>query len=348
MFQRKITRTVRQVMPAVVSIVISKHLEDIEKEVPHELSHFYRGKGKKKKINIPESLIDTDGMVRIGGGSGFLVSSNGLIITNKHVISDSKAEHTVIIEGGKKYRAHILSRDPINDVAILKIEDTNLPHVKLGNACRLELGQFVVAVGNALGLFKNTVSLGIVSGLSRSVIAQAENGIQQEMRGLIQTDAAINLGNSGGPLVTLDGRVVGINTATIAGADGIGFAIPINAAARDLDDMQKFGRIRRSLLGVRYITIDEHLSQKLRLDSEYGALVIHEGPEKEAVIKDSPADQAGIKEWDILTEFNGDKISKEKSIQDYLGDYAAGEKVIITVFRAGKILKLKLILGERS
>ncbi|MBS3903351.1 MAG: trypsin-like peptidase domain-containing protein [Anaplasmataceae bacterium] len=347
MLQRRITRAIRHIMPAVVSVVISKHLEDIEKEVPHELSHLYRGSGKNKKMAIPESLIDDRGMVRIGGGSGFLVSSKGLILTNKHVVSDAKAEHTIIIEGLGKYEAQVLSRDPVNDVAILQVKESNLPYVALGNACELQLGELVVAIGNALGLFKNTVSLGIVSGLSRSVIAQAEDGATQEMRGLIQTDAAINLGNSGGPLVTLDGRVVGINTATVAGADGIGFAIPINAAKRDLDDLKKFGEIRRPLLGVRYMTVDARLSGKLRLPAKEGALIIHEGPEKEAVLPKSPADEAGLKEWDIILTFNGEKITKDKPLGDYLNQHEAGDKVKLTVQRGDKTLTVKLTLDER-
>lgn len=348
MFPRKITHTVRYAMPAVVAIVITKNLADIEKEVPHELSHFYSGKGKGKKLAIPKSLIDEAGRVRIGGGSGFVVSADGLVLTNKHVVSDAGAEHTVILDNGKKYPAIVLCRDPINDVAILKIEARRLAHVKLGDAHRLELGEFVIAIGNALGLFKNTVSLGIISGLSRSVLAQADGGLPQEMRGLIQTDAAINLGNSGGPLMTLDGRVVGINTATIAGADGIGFAIPINAARRDLDDLHRYGRIRRPLLGVRYLTIDDTLNDKMHLGVSAGALVIHEGPERNAVIPGSPAEKSGLKEWDIILTYNGKNITTDQSLQDYLGESEAGDKVVFTVRRAGKILKLTATLTERT
>ena len=253
-------------MPSVVSIAIAKHLEDLEKEIPPELYPFLPQGPDGPKLQIPESMIDGKGMVQIGGGSGFIVDSSGLILTNKHVIMDSKAEYTVILNDGRKFPAEVLTRDPINDVAIIKIPVTGLPAVKLGDATELELGTEVVAIGNALGIFKNTVSLGIVSGLSRSISAQAEpNAPPQEMRGLIQTDAAINPGNSGGPLVDLEGYAIGINAAIVFGAQNIGFAIPINAAHRDLNDIRKYGRIKRPLLGLRYIMIDENLHDKMKL-----------------------------------------------------------------------------------
>jgi S1-C subfamily serine protease len=338
---------IKKVMPAVVAIVITKHLSELQKEMPHELAHLFKG-NKSKKLDIPPSLIDTHGMVKIGGGSGFIVNENGFIVTNKHVVSDTTAKRTVILNDNRTFEAEIACVDPVNDIAIMKIIGGSLPVVELGNAHTLELGEPVLAIGNALGLFKNTVSQGIVSGLSRSIVAEGdEDTPPQEMRGLIQTDAAINLGNSGGPLVTLTGKAVGINTATVSGANGIGFAIPINPLTRDLDDLRNYGRIRRPLLGVRYIIIDKNYQEKMNLPTSFGAYVIQEGKE-EGVVPGSPADHAGIKEKDVILEFNGQPVTRDRTIQDYLADCTAGDIVTLTVQRKSQRLSIKAKLTERK
>lgn len=341
------TTIVRRVMPAVVAIVITKSLSELEKEVPHEMAHLFKGK-KNRKLDIPPSLIDNHGMVKIGGGSGFLVNRNGLIVTNKHVVSDTQAERTVILNDNRKFPAEIVCVDPINDIAILKISGTDLPVIELGDAHSLELGEPVLAIGNALGLFKNTVSQGIVSGLSRSIVAEGDESTPpQEMRGLIQTDAAINLGNSGGPLVTLEGKAVGINTATVSGADGIGFAIPVNPLKKDLEDLHNYGKIVRPLLGVRYITIDDQYRERMNLPVSYGAYIIQEGKE-DGVVPGSPAERAGLEDRDIILEFNGQPVTKEKTIQDFLADSSAGETVVLSVQRRDRKLKMKVKLTERK
>ena len=336
MDDRRVIKIIKRVMPAVVSIAIAKHLEDLEKELPKEYS-------------MRDSIADEHGMVQIGGGSGFIVNPNGLVMTNKHVISDAKAEYTVILNDGRTFPAKVLSRDPINDVAILKIEQAKLPFLKLGDATRLELGQSLIAIGNALGIFRNTVSLGIVSGLSRSITAQADpNAPPQEMRGLIQTDAAINPGNSGGPLVDSDGLVIGVNAAIISGAHSIGFAIPVNAARRDLDDILRFGRIRRPLLGLRYIMVDAGLKAKMKLPVDYGALVMRESENDHGVVPDSPADKAGIKEKDIVLTINGKRLDHEHPIQDYLEDMNVGDVAELVYLRDGQQGAVKAVLTERK
>lgn len=342
-----LTKTIKKVMPAVVSITISKSLEAIEKEIPPDLLPFLPF---GPHIQIPEEDIDARGRVKIGGGSGFIVDKSGIILTNRHVIVDSAAEYTVIADDNKKYKAEILARDPIDDVAILKINAPvgGLPTVDLGNSSKIDLGESVLAIGNALGLFKNTVSAGIVSGLSRSIKAAVDPLHMQELRGLIQTDAAINPGNSGGPLVNLEGEAIGINTAIVFGAQNLGFAIPINAAKRDLNDLKKFGRIRRPLLGLRYITIDENLKEKLKLAVDYGALVINQGVHAPAIVKDSPAQQAGIHEKDIILECNGEKITTEKTIQDFLEEMKVNDALSLKVLRKDKQLNIKVILAERK
>jgi S1-C subfamily serine protease len=301
-------------------------------------------------LEIPPDKIDAHGMVQVGGGSGFLVSEDGVILTNKHVIAEPHARYTVITNDNTSYEAEILARDPVNDVAILKIKPKqNLPVVKLGSSENLELGQTVLAIGNALGIFKNTVSQGIISGLSRTISAQAEpTAPVQEMRGLIQTDAAINPGNSGGPLVDIFGRAIGINAAVVYGAQNIGFAIPIKAAERDLADLKKYGRVRRPLLGLRYLTLNPDLKEKLRLPIDYGAYVVKEHPLDEAVIPKTPAAYAGIKEKDIVLEWNGQKITPEKTIQDYLDDCNPGESINLKILRGKKELKIKVVLAERK
>lgn len=349
MEDKQIISTIKKVMPAVVSIVISKHLADIQKEIPPELYPFLPGGPNGPHLNIPPDLIDRNNMVKIGGGSGFIVESNGIILTNKHVIMDSKAEYTVLTDDGRNFPAKVLSRDPINDVAIIKIEAENLPTVRLGNAADLDLGQSVIAIGNALGLFKNTVSLGIVSGLSRSISAQADpNSPPQEMRGLIQTDAAINPGNSGGPLVDGKGLAIGINAAIVFGAQNIGFAIPINAAHRDLNDLKKYGRIRRPLLGVRYLTIDDNLQARMNLPVDYGALITGEAPDGHGVLPRGPAAKAGLREKDIILECDHKKVDRDHPIQDFLENMDVGQKIDLLILRGERKFNVLLTLVERK
>ncbi|MEE8131528.1 MAG: trypsin-like peptidase domain-containing protein [Candidatus Paceibacterota bacterium] len=343
-----IVQTIKKVMPSVVSILISKHFQEIEKKVPIE---GFRLPFKLPKLKIPKEQIDGQGMVNVGGGSGFFVDKKGIIITNKHIIIDPKAEYTIITNDNKKFKAKILARDPINDVAILKIADSqrNFPTVKLGDSSKLELGESVIAIGNALGLFKNTVSVGIISGLSRSIAAQLDSKSPiQEMRGLIQTDAAINPGNSGGPLVNIKCEVIGINAATVFGAENIGFALPINEVKRDLDELKKYGRIRRPFLGIRYIIINANIKDKLKLSVDYGALLISENPHDQAVISKSPASQAGIKEGDIILECNSKKIDQNKTIQDFLETLEVGDILKLKILRGKKEFEVKVKLAERK
>jgi len=254
--------------------------------------------------------------VTVGGGSGFVVRSDGLILTNKHVVYDQEAEHVVVTSDGKEYPAKVLSRDPLNDIAFVKIEAANLPAIPLGNSSKVELGQTVIAVGNALGMFSNTISKGIVSGLLRSISASLGAGEQTEnLRGVIQTDVAINQGNSGGPLVDLDGKAVGINTAVIFGAQNIGFAIPINWAKKDLADIKEHGRIVKPYLGVQFISLSNSIQKKYALPVNYGALVVRDQiPHSVAVAPGSPAYNAGVKENDIILNFNGQKVTEDKDI----------------------------------
>jgi serine protease Do len=333
----RVIKVIKKVMPSVVSIAIAEKFVDLQKQFP-----------KGFNPTIPDGTVDDRGMVQTGGGSGFIVAANGLILTNKHVVSEKKAEYTVILSDGRTFPAKILSRDPINDVAILKIAADGLPCVRLGDATKLELGQSLIAIGNALGIFRNTVSVGIVSGLSRSITAQQGAGAPpQEMRGLIQTDAAINPGNSGGPIVDRDGYVVGVNAAIVSGAQSIGFAIPVNAARRDIDDIKKYGRIRRPLLGLRYVMIDEGLKKKMDLQTDYGALVMAESEHDAGVVPESPAERAGLKEKDVVLEINGKKLDHDHPIQDFLENMDVGDEIALLILRDGNQFPTKLTLTER-
>ncbi len=343
----QLTPIIKKAMPAVVSIVISKKLEDIEKELPREMMPVLPF--GTPELKIPEDKIDARGMVQIGGGSGFIVDAHGIILTNKHVISERDAEYTAVTDDGAHYQATVVAIDPVDDVAILKIAAEKLPVLKLGNSSKIELGESVLTIGNSLGLFQNTVSSGIISGLSRSITARSgPKSSGQELRGLIQTDAAINPGNSGGPLLNLKGEVIGINTAIVSGAQNIGFAIPVNAARRDLEDLKKFGRVRRPLLGLRYITIDDNLKQKMHLPVDYGALVTGTAPHHEAIIPDSPAARSGFRERDIILECNSEKLTFKKTIQDFLEEANVGDTLTMKVMRGAEHLEIKVELAERK
>ena len=229
MDDKRVIKVIKKVMPSVVSIAIAEKFEDLQKQFP-----------KGFNPTIPDGTVDERGMVQTGGGSGFIVAPNGLILTNKHVVSEKQSGiHRDLVRRPRLPRHYIKPR-PHQRRRHFEDRRDGLPCVRLGDATQLELGQSLIAIGNALGIFRNTVSVGIVSGLSRSITAQAEpNAPPQEMRGLIQTDAAINPGNSGGPIVDRDGCVVGVNAAIVSGAQSIGFAIPVNAARRDIDDIKK-------------------------------------------------------------------------------------------------------------
>ncbi len=334
---------VKRVAPAVVSIVISKLLPQIrQSQVPFPFG--------PSGFEFPEIQQGPLEKVKVGGGSGFVVHPNGLILTNKHVVFDADAEYTVITTDEKEYSARVVSRDPINDIAVVKVEGNGLPTVQLGNSGGIELGQTVIAIGNALGLFSNTVSKGIVSGLGRKISASmGPGGMSENLRDVIQTDVAINQGNSGGPLVNLDGEVIGINTAIIYGAQNIGFALPINWAKHDLEDIIKHGRIIRPFIGLRYAILNDKLQKTYGLPVDYGALVIKDHvPGTEAVVAGSPAAKAGIKENDIILEINGEKITEKNEVADVIQNMKVGEELELTVLRKDKSMKLKTILEERK
>ncbi|MBU4284975.1 trypsin-like peptidase domain-containing protein [Patescibacteria group bacterium] len=234
---KTIPEVVKEVSPAVVSVIISKY-------VPILVQEYYNPFGENSPFNIMIPRIVEKGkeLKEVGGGSGFIVSSDGMIVTNKHVVLDEKAQYTVLVNDGNKYSAKVLARDPNQDIAIIKIEANGLSTVNLGDSDSIEIGQSVIAIGNALGEFRNTVSVGIISGLMRTITAGG-GGFEEKLEEVIQTDAAINLGNSGGPLLNLFGEVIGMNTAMATDAENIAFAIPVNKIKKDISDVEATGKI---------------------------------------------------------------------------------------------------------
>lgn len=335
-----IVEIAKKVCPAVITIVISKDLPKVE--------GFYFFPFGGQEFVIPKFEKEKR-KTRIGGGSGFIVSPDGYIITSNHVVADPNADYTVIFEPEKKYPVKVISRDPISDIAILKINGKNLPYLELGDSDKIELGEEVVAVGNALGEFHDTLSSGIVSGMSRAITAYTGliDGRGAQLRGLIQTDAAINPGNSGGPLVNMEGKVIGINTAMVMGAQNIGFAIPINYAKRDLEEVKKYGRIRRPFLGVRYIVLNQEIARLHKLPKNFGALIVRESLGEEAVVKDSAAAKAGLKEYDIILEVNNEKITEKNPLANILQKFKIGDEIKLKILREGKEMIIKVRLEEK-
>ena len=337
--ENTVVSAVKKANPAVVSIIITK---DVPKyEVSYEQTNPFGD-----FFGFPDTFFQTptyrqNGTEKkqIGGGSGFLISADGLIVTNRHVVSDTSAEYTVFLNNGKKYTAKILARDPVLDVAIAKITPSGLetlPYLELGDSDTLEVGQSVVAIGNALGEFKNTVSAGVVSGLSRSLIAGDNAGNSEQLDKVIQTDAAINPGNSGGPLLDLSGKVVGINVAVVQGSENIGFALPINSVKNVISSVRKTGKIIRPYVGIRYIPITPELKSKNNLSVDYGILVQRGSSANQlAVVPGSPADKAGIVENDIILEVNGQKINNETNFATLIRGKNIGETLVLKILSKG-------------
>ncbi len=344
-------KVVEEASPAVVSIIASKDVPVIEQFFTDPFGddpvfkQFFGDQGSG--FRIPQFRQKGTEKQEVSSGTGFIVSSDGLIITNKHVVSDLEASYTVFMNDGRHLGVKILARDPFQDLAVLKIEGGNFPSVRLGDSSRVKIGQTAIAIGNALGEFRNTVSVGVISGLHRSVVASGAPAGPETLQELIQTDAAINPGNSGGPLLNLSGEVIGINTAMAQGAENIGFAIPINKAKRDIESVQKQGKIVYPLLGVRYVPITKELAEKDKLGRDYGALLISSANDP-AIVSGGPADKAGLKEKDILLELNGERIDAEHTLASLIQKYQPGDEVTFKVFRDGKEFEAKVKFDERK
>jgi len=337
----------------VVSIVVSKNVSLLRdprtrlfQMFPFFGSWYENDKSNdNQQSDIPESIKKQ----KIGSGSGFFVSSDGLIVTNKHVVSDEEALYTVIV-GETEYPAKVLARDPNNDIAILKIEGSNFPTLTLGDSDTIKVGQTVIAIGNALGEFSGSVTSGIISGLQRNVSAGSDLGRGEErLTDIIQIDAAINPGNSGGPLFDMNGNVIGINVAMAVGAENVGFALPINSVKRIVEQVSTTGKYTIPYLGVRYVILNDTLKKKNNLPYNYGALILRGQTMMDfAVLPGSPADKANIGENDIILEIDGVKIDEKNTLSSLVSTKNVGDKISLKVWHKGKEEEKSIILEERK
>lgn len=320
---------------SVVSIVITK-------DVPVYEEYF------NENPFFPERIQNGTQEQKVGAGTGFIVSSSGLIITNKHVVSDEDASYTVFFNNGDKYEASVLARDTLLDIAFIKIDASNLQPLSLGSSADLKVGQRVIAIGNSLGEFSNTVSSGIISGLKRDIIASDSTGVNEELlNNVLQTDASINPGNSGGPLLDIKGNVIGVNVAVATDAENIGFAIPIDTVKDLLERLNSEGTIERPVLGVRYIPIDESIQKANSLDVSYGALIAKgQSSTQIAVIPGSPADKAGLLENDIILEVDGVKVDSENTLQMLIQERRFGDRVTLKILTKGKEKTIEVVLEK--
>lgn len=279
-------------------------------------------------------------------GTGVIISSDGYIITNKHVIGENTSSVAVITKDGTEYdNVKVVGRDPLNDIAFLKINKVSgLPAAEFGDSSSVAVGSRVIAIGNVLGEYQNTVTSGIISGTGRTITAQIDSTSTETLTNLLQTDAAINSGNSGGPLVTLDGKVIGINTAIIEDAQGIGFSIPTNEAKGVMTSVLKNGKVERAYIGVRYLTLTSAVAKENNLSVSDGAYLKGDssGP---AVISGSPADKAGLKDGDVITAVNGTKLSSSVQLSSMTSMMMPGDKAVLTVLRGSETLTITVILG---
>lgn len=284
-----------------------------------------------------------------GAGTGIIVSADGYILTNRHVVQDARTLEVLNSEGERYSDVTLVGSDPLNDIAILKIKNAkDLPVAELGDSGTVRVGRRVIAIGNSLGQYQNTVTSGIISGLGRPVTAATDElGMNVEsLTDLLQTDAAINPGNSGGPLINMAGQVIGINTAIVSDAQSVGFAIPINAARGIIRGVLANGTIQKAYLGVQFVAITPDIRAELNLSERNGALVKSGTSGQSAVISGGPADKAGIREGDIITKVDDRVIGEQGGLGSLIAEFLPGEKVTLTIIRDGKTQEVSVTLGS--
>jgi len=338
--EQKVIDVVKENTSSVVSVVIMKEVAVYEQG-------YYDPFGNGIFI-VPQQKQTGTEKQQVGAGTGFIVSEDGLVLTNKHVVSDDTAEYIVIMSDGKEYPAKILAKDPVQDLAIMKIDSsTKFKPLTLGSAEDIQIGQSVIAIGNALGEFQNTVSVGVISGLGRTVVASGGTIGTETLEDIIQTDAAINKGNSGGPLLNLKGEVIGINTAVSTSGQNISFAISIDKAKKDIEQVKGSGKISYPYMGVRYVVISKQYAESKKLSVDYGAIITKgDSVDDPAIAAGSPAEKAGLKEGDIILEMGGEKITEDNTIAKIITSYNSYDSVDLKILRDGKEMIITVVLGE--
>ncbi len=272
-------------------------------------------------------------------GTGFVWSKDGYIVTNQHVVENQDGQYSVVFADGTSFPAKVVGRDKYSDVALLKIDTNNLTPVALGDSDGLETGQSVFAIGNSVGKYQNTVTRGVVSGLSRAISVNAQGTSAPRLQNLIQTDASINLGNSGGPLINMSGEVVGMSTAIDVTAQGIGFAVPVNVIKTSVEQLKTLGKVSHPYLGVSFLSLNKSIK-------EWNELKVDEGAFVSEVIVAGPAFTAGIKPGDIITAIDHKKITQYNELDSMLLKYQAGNQILVSLLRDNQVLDLPVILGE--
>lgn len=353
-FEERVISTVRKASPAVVSIIVTKDVPTFA----HRDPDLFEGNGLFGRFfggglfdfGMPQSSENGTERRDVGAGTGFFVSADGYIVTNRHVVADEDADYTIVMQDDTRLEVTVLARDSINDIAVLKIETGDpLPYIEFGESADIEIGQTVIAIGYALGRFGNSVSRGIVSGLSRSITASDGTGRSEDLYDVIQTDTAINPGNSGGPLLNLDGKAIGMNVAIVQGSENIGFALPSADVRIVVESVRATGRIVRPYLGVRYVMVNDELVKANQLQTEHGALVVRGEKNTDlAVMPGSPADIAGILENDIIFELNGRKLDASYPLAFAIRKFDVDEEVTLKVLSKGEEKEVVVTLAERK
>jgi S1-C subfamily serine protease len=340
----KVVQSVARVNPAVVSVLVTKDVPVYE-----QYYQSYNPFGLYGGFSVPRIRENGTQEQEVGGGSGFIVSNDGMIVTNRHVVSDLDARYSVLLNDGTAYDVTVLARDAQLDVAILQISEPlkkSLPFVSFGDSQSLRLGETVIAIGNALAEFRNSVSVGVVSGVARSIVASDGMGGSEQLNQVIQTDAAINPGNSGGPLLNVDGEVIGVNVAVSRGADNISFALPAQVVKQVVDSVREYGEIVRPYLGVRYVMLNEQIAEANSLDYAYGALVLSgDSPDEAAVILGSPADKANISENTIILSIDGEELRGD-DLATVLREKNVGDEIVLVVEQDGEVQTVRVVLEK--
>lgn len=300
----------------------------------------------RQQSRVDSSYFGSRTRTSQAAGTGVIIDSSGLVLTNKHVVPEGTSTVNIITSDGTRYEeVEVVGRDPLNDLAILNVKNPkDFKPAQLADSDSVRVGQKVIAIGNALGQFQNTVTSGIISGIGRPVTAGDETGANTEqLSNLFQTDAAINSGNSGGPLLNFNGEVIGINTAVAAGAQSIGFAIPINEAKGIIDSVKTTGKLVKPYIGVQYIMLNADVAEELDTSEKSGALI---STDEGSVVAGSPAEKAGLKGGDVITKVNNITLNEAVSLASAVGRFKVGDTVELTVIRDGKEQKIKVTLAE--
>lgn len=312
--ESQVISTVEQTSPSVIAIGVSQRLVN-----PFD------------PFSLPRQQQSTI-------GTGFVVSDKGIIVTNRHVVADPNGRYSVVTKDGKRLEVQKIYRDPSLDLALVQVSGSDLRALELGDSSKIKVGQTVIAIGNALGRFDNTVTTGVVSGLGRAVVAgDPFAGDAEQLDNLIQTDAAINPGNSGGPLLNLAGQVIGVNVATTAGAENISFAIPINEVKAMVDEFERTGTITRPFLGISYRLITRDVA--IMNEVPQGAYI-------QDVIEGSPADKSGITPGDIITKIDGQPINTENMVSETIQNKQIGQSLSLEVWTDGQTRTVNATLEQ--